>query len=84
MRFLASLLVVALAAGPALAQGADPPPPAADPVGDYRWAVYAACTVAFAAITAFLVLTHLRTRRAAEALSDLERRLDALESPPKR
>lgn len=73
--------VVASLALPALAQQVPPAaPPAADPVGDYRWALYSACTVAFLAITAFLVFTHLRTRKAAEQIGLLERRLDALES----
>lgn len=88
MRSPASLVVAAAAsvaslALPALAQQAPPPyPPSADPVGDYRWALYSACTVAFLAITAFLVFTHLRTRKAAEQIGVLERRLDALEGPP--
>ena len=85
MRFPASLAIAAAAVAswalPALAQQAPPSaPPAADPVGDYRWALYSACTVAFLAITAFLVFTHLRTRKAAEQIGILERRLDALES----
>ena len=76
-----AVTALAAAAAPAWAQDGGAPP-RADPIGDYRWAVYTACTVAFAAITAFLLVTHARSRRAADELASLERRLDALENAP--
>lgn len=73
-RTAVAALAAVLAAGDAFGQDG-----AAPPAADYRWALYTACTVAFAAIVVFLVLTHAKARRAAEEISSLERRLDALE-----
>lgn len=77
---VAALAAVHLAAAaPALAQDDAPP---SNPE-DYRWAIYTSCTVAFAAIVAFVVFTHGRARKASEDLAALERRLDELEKGPR-
>jgi len=55
--------------------------PAPNPT-DYRWAVYTACTVVFALLAAYLVMTHRKAAAAAEELGSIERRLDELEGKP--
>lgn len=70
-----TLLLTFAAASEAYGQDA---PTASEPE-NYRWAIYTSCTVAFVAIVAYLIVTHLRAAAVAESLSAVERRLDELE-----
>ena len=72
-----TLLVVLLAA-PALAQ--DAAPTEYQTIGDYRWAVYTACSLVFLAITVYLVMTHKTGAKLGEDIEHLERRIDGLEA----
>ena len=78
LRIPGALLAVALAAGRAAAQdGAEPT--TAGPSSNYRWALYTSCTVVFAAITVYLVMTRNRAAAVADDVAAIERRLDDLE-----
>jgi hypothetical protein len=81
--FAAALAGLAAASAAFAQDPGAPPQESGDPVNDFRWAVYLACTLAFAAIVVYLVVTHFRAAKSAEAMADLERRLDALEGRPR-
>lgn len=79
-RIAGAFLAVAVAALPALAQEPGPAQPTtAGPSSDYRWALYTSCTVVFAAITVYLVITRNRAAAVADDVAAIERRLDDLE-----
>ncbi len=63
---------------PAFAQSGGEPSsaPSADP---HAWALWTSCSVFFAAIIVFLIVTHRRTSRDLARIEQVERRLDALE-----
>lgn len=73
-----SALVAIALASPALAQ--DGAPPDYQTIGDYRWALYTACSLVFLAIAVYLVMTHQRGAKLGEDIEHLERRIDELEA----
>ena len=73
-RFTASALLSLAMASSAFAQ--DEVGVGGQTQGDYRWAVYTACSLAFGAIIVFLVLSHKRGAKLDEDLQHAERRLD--------
>lgn len=70
-------LLVALLAVPALAQ--DGASTEYQTIGDYRWALYTACSLVFLCIAVFLVMTHKTGAKLGEDIEHLERRIDELE-----
>jgi hypothetical protein len=74
----ALLATVALLAAAPAAFAQDAPPVAAPP-SDYRWAIYTSCTVVFAAMVVYMVVTHNRAAAVAADVEAIERRLDDLE-----
>ncbi|MCE9636181.1 MAG: hypothetical protein K8T90_10805 [Planctomycetes bacterium] len=81
-RNLVSASALLVLAATALAQDADPAP-VSNPA-DYRWAIFTSCSVAFAAIIVYLVVTHNRAASVANDVAALERRLDELEGTSKK
>jgi len=75
-RILSIVALLSVLSAPAFAQDAPSGGPA---IVDYRWSVYMACTLVFLAIIVYLVSAHRRMTRAAEDLSHVERRVQALE-----
>ena len=65
--------VAARQTGPAPAESTQSPE-------DYRGRVYTACSLVFAAIIVFLILSHRRNAALGEEVKHLERRLGDLES----
>ena len=76
-RAATTALLVALLAAPALAE--DAAVEQYQTVGDYRWALYTACSLVFLCITVFLVMTHKTGAKLGEDVEHLERRIDDLE-----
>ncbi len=70
-------LLLALLAAPALAE--DAAAEQVQTVGDYRWALYTACSFVFVCITVYLVMTHRRGAKLGEDIEHLERRIADLE-----
>jgi len=76
-RAVISALLVALATAPAMAQ--DGSYPGGQTAGDYRWALYTACSLVFLAIVVYLVMTHKTGAKLSDDIAHLERRIDELE-----
>ena len=75
-----TFLLVALLALPARAQDGAAAP--YQTVGDYRWAVYTACSLVFLAITVYLVMSHRSGAKLGDDIAHLERRIDDIERGP--
>ena len=67
-------LLVALLAAPAFAEEVGVPP-----IDDYRDKVFISCSLVFAAITVYLVMTHKTGAKLGDDVEHLERRIDELE-----
>ncbi len=48
-------------------------------VSDYRWSLYTACSLVFATIVGYLIISHLSGAKLAEDIEHLERRVADLE-----
>lgn len=75
-RFAIAALALTVAASTAAAHDDGASPPTS---GNYRWALYTSCAVAFAVLIVWMIANHRRGGAAAEEMSAIERRLDELE-----